>query len=147
MEQSNVDNCLFTKAGILLVVYVDSAVHISPDQKKISEIKYLQQEYVLTDDRELKDYLRTHFEQKPDGSICFTQPKIIEQAIQAAGLDPDSKIVKLHDTPASEKQILDNDPNGEECLQTWNYQSAIGCLSDIPAMIHPDLTEVVQRCA
>ena len=46
---------------------------------------------------------------------------MIEQAIQTVSLDPDSTNVNLHDTIASDKQILDNDADGAECVQTWNY--------------------------
>ena len=62
---------------------------------------------MLTDNGVLKDYLGTRFDRKPDGSIELTQPKMIECAIRAVGLDPDSVNVKLHDTPASDQQLLD----------------------------------------
>ena len=63
------------------------------------------------------------------------------------GLDLNSENVKWHNIPASEQQILDNDPNGEDHLQTWNYRSAISCLSYVQPMICPDLTMAVQQCA
>ena len=73
-KPSSVDNCLFTKDGILLIVYVDDAILISPDKSKIdAEISSLQQDYVLTDDGELKDYLGTRFVQHDDGSLELTQ--------------------------------------------------------------------------
>ena len=50
-KKSEIDSCLFTKNGILLVVYVDDAILISPHKYLINaEIKYLQKYYVLTDD-------------------------------------------------------------------------------------------------
>jgi len=55
---------------LILVVYVDDAIIISADKEKInSEIKSLQQDYALTDDGELKDYLGTRFTRDLDGSI------------------------------------------------------------------------------
>ena len=57
-KQSEIDSCLFTKGGILLVVYVDDAILISPHKTLIDiEIKFLQEGYNLTDDGELKDFL------------------------------------------------------------------------------------------
>lgn len=56
-KPSMVDECLFTKNNIILVLYVDDAVLISPNQLLINhEIRSLQKEYSLTDDGELKDY-------------------------------------------------------------------------------------------
>ena len=49
------------------------------------------------------------------------------------GLDPKSPHVKLHESPASNHQILDNDPDGEECLQAWNHQSVVGVLELYPS--------------
>ena len=57
-KQSEIDSCLFTKGGILLVVYDDDAILISPHKTLIDiEIKSLQEGYNLTDDGELKDFL------------------------------------------------------------------------------------------
>ena len=61
------DGCLFTKNGMLLILYVDDACFISPHKHKIdAEIKFLQQDYDLTDDGDLKDYLVTRFDRHKD---------------------------------------------------------------------------------
>jgi hypothetical protein len=147
-EQSEVDICLFTKAGILLVVYVDDAILISPHASQIQdEIRSLQVDYALTDDGDLKDYLGTRFERNNDGSITLSQPKMIERVLKIVGLDPSCDRTKLHDTPASEHKLLDNDPDGKPRKQPWNYRSAVGCLSYLQAMIRPDITMAVQQCA
>jgi hypothetical protein len=147
-KASEVDSCLFTKKGIMLIVYVDDAILISPNKQMINfEIKSLQKDYDLTDDGELKDYLGTRFEKKPDGSIELTQPKMIERVLRLVGLDPESTRTKMHDTPASDHKLLDQDPDGKPRLQSWNYRSAVGALSYIQAMIRPDTTMPVQQCA
>ena len=77
--RSEVDKCLFTKNGIILVVYVDDAILISPYKSLIQrEISSLQNEFDLTDDGALKDYLGTRFARQPDGSIHLSQPKMIK---------------------------------------------------------------------
>ena len=49
--QSQIDAYLFTTNGILLVLYVDDAILISPDLNKINnELKSLEKDYKLTDD-------------------------------------------------------------------------------------------------
>lgn len=109
-KPSEIDNCLFTKDGIILIVYVDDAILISPDKSLISsEIASLQQDYDLTDDGELKDYLGTRFTKHNDGSIELSQPRMVRRILQMVGLDPDSDRTKLHDTPASDTQLLDNE--------------------------------------
>lgn len=145
-KPSEIDTCLFTKPGIILMVYVDDAILISADEKLIeSEIKSLQTSYALTDDGPLKDYLGTRFEKNADGSLEMTQPKMIERVLEIVGLNRDN--IKFHDTPASDSKLLDKDPDAMPRTQEWNYRSAVGCLSYIQAMIRPDITMAVQQCA
>jgi hypothetical protein len=122
---------------------------ISPHASQIQdEIRSLQADYALTDDGDLKDYLGTRFERNNDGSITLSQPKMIERVLKIVGLDPNCDHTKLHDTPASEHKLLDNDPDGKPRKQPWNYRSAVGCLSYLQAMIRPDITMLaVQQCA
>ena len=147
-KRSQVDECLFTKNGIILVVYVDDAILISPYKSLINkEIKSLQEEFDLTDDGILKDYLGTRFTRSPDGTIQLTQPKMIERALEIVGFNKEQDRIKRHDTPASSTKVLDKDPDGEPRRQSWNYRSAVGCLSYLQAMIRPDITFAVQQCA
>ena len=147
-SRSQVDECLFTKNGIILVVYVDDAILISPYKSLINkEIKSLQEEFDLTDDGVLKDYLGTRFTRFPDGSIQLTQPKMIERALEIVGFSTEQERIKQHDTPASNTKVLDKDPDAEPRRQSWNYRSAVGCLSYLQAMIRPDITFAVQQCA
>ena len=146
-QQSEVDTCLFTKEGILLIVYVDDAILISPNKQLIDrEIKSLQQDYDLTDDGELKDYLGTRFTRHENGSIELSQPRMVNRILEMVGIDPESK-TKMHDTPAIDSRLLDNDPAGEPRTQKWNYRSVVGSLSYLQAMVHPDITMAVQQCA
>jgi hypothetical protein len=88
-KTSEVGSCLFTKNKIILIVYVDEAILILPNKKLIdTEIKSLQKGYDLTHDGELKDYLGTRFEKKPDGSNELTQPKMIDRVLRVVGLYP-----------------------------------------------------------
>ena len=145
-KPSSVDACLFTKPGIMLVVYVDDAILISPNDSLIdSEIQSLKSSYFLTDEGPLKDYLGTRFVRAEDGTIEMTQPKMIERVLEIVGLNKEG--VKMHDTPASDSKLLDKNPDAADRTQQWNYRSAVGCLSYIQAMIRPDITMAVQQCA
>ena len=61
--QSTIDECLFTKKGLLLILYVDDACLISPSQSAIlQEISSLQKDFDLTDEGPFQDYLGTCFD-------------------------------------------------------------------------------------
>ena len=147
-KQSEIDSCLFTKDGILLVIYVDDAILVSPHKALINiEIKSLQEGYNLVNDGELKDYLGTHFIELSDGSIELSQPHMVERVLQVVCLDDISDCTKMHDTPAIITTLLDNDPNGAPRVYDWNYRSVVGALSYLQEMVRPDITFAVQQCA
>ena len=145
-KQSSIDECLFMKKGILLILYVDDACLISPSKIKIQqEISSLKQDYDLTDDGELQDYIGTRFQRHTNGSVTLSQPRMIERLLAIVGLDSKDSQIKLHDTPAN--VILQNNTDAKPRKQKWHYRSAVGCLSYIQATIHPDITFAVQQCA
>jgi hypothetical protein len=145
---SRIDSCLYTKRNIALVLYVDDACLLSPDPALITaEIASLQSEFNLTDDGDLHDYLGTRFTRHPNGSITLTQPHMVQRILDMVGLDSSATNVKLHDTPADDRNLLDRDPDALSHSYNWNYCSVVGSLSYLQAMIRPDLTMAVQQCA
>ena len=145
-EQSPIDECLFTKKGIMLILYVDDACLISPSNEQIDkEIKSLQNDYDLTDDGELSDYLGTRFTKRPDGTVELTMPRMIERILDVVELNHPNTKVKMHDTPAT--TILQANQQDSPRIHKWNYRSAVGCLSYLQAMIRPDITFATQQCA
>lgn len=147
-KQSQVDSCMFTKDGIILLVYVDDAILISPYKSLIQKkIKSLQENYNLTDHVELKDYLGVRFEQRKYKPIKLSQPKMIERVLQIVGIDPNNPQTHFKNLPASAKKVLDNNPDVLPRKQHWHYRSAVGCLSYIQAMNQPDITMPTQACA
>ena len=130
------------------MLYVNDAILVSKSNKRIdAEIRSLKSSFNLTDEGPLKYYLLTCFDHSADWFIELTQPRMIQRALKVVGLDVNDQHVKMHDSPASSEKLLDNDPNGKPRLQPWHYRSAVGCLSYISAMIHPDITMPVQQCA
>lgn len=145
---STVDPCLYTKPGIVLVVYVDDACLLSPHKELIrSEILSLKVEFQLTDEGELRDYLGTRFTKNNDGSLTLTQPRMMHRILELVGLDQTADRTKVHDTPASSTDLLDRDPDGHPHTYKWNYRAVVGSLSYLQAMIRPDITMAVQQCA
>jgi len=146
--QSDIDTCLFTNGTAILILYVDDAAIISPDPREIATlIKSLQQDYDLTDEGELHDYLGTRFISRGKHEIEMVQPRMIQRVLESVGLDSNDDRTKMHDTPASSDSILQRDTHGKPRLQKWNYRAAVGCLSYLNAMVRPDITYAVQQCA
>ena len=123
---------------------------LQPDVESHSEphpLAFFSAYNALTDKGDLPDYLGTCFTRHSDGSLSMTQPKMIKRVLSIVGLDPQSEHVQMHDTPASDSKPLGKDPNGQPRRQKRNYSSEVGCLSNIQAMIWPDITMAVQQCA
>lgn len=100
-KQSAIDNCVFTKAGIILVLYVDDGILLSPSKTLIvAELKSLKDGFMLTEEGELKDYLGTRFVKREDGAIELTQPMMIQRILSMVGLNGTDEKIKMWDTPA-----------------------------------------------
>ena len=64
-NQSHIDQCLYVKKDLLLILYVDDACFISVNKSSIlNDIDSLQNGFNLTDDGELHDYLSTRFQNR-----------------------------------------------------------------------------------
>ena len=147
-KQSDIDSCLFMKDNGILILYVDDAVLILPDLSRIKAcVQSLKEDFALTDDGPLHDYLGRRFIRSKNGSIELTQPRMIQRILEYVGIDPTSESVKMHDTPAASDKILTRDTDGTEWKQTWNYRSVLGGLSYLQSMVRPDITFTVQQCA
>jgi hypothetical protein len=148
-KQSTTDPCLFIKDNVLLTLYVDDAAIFSPDKAAIDKvIRLLQENYDLTDEGELKDYLGVRIEKLKDGSVKMHQKRIIDRCLAIAKIptDPEAK-TKLHDTPAEGGKILHKDESGGPRKQDWNYRSEIGCLTYLQGMSRPDIAYAVHQAA
>ena len=133
--QSTVDHCLCTKHSIILILYTDNTVLISPSKPKIKhKIKSLQEEYFLTNEGELKDYLGIRFE-KVEVGIHLFQPYMIDKILQTVRLDPASTSNKVYskDILALVK-LLDSDLGGKGQKQHWNYCKLVGILKYVQNM-------------
>ena len=68
---------------------------------------------------------------------------MIERVLKIVGPNTENEKLKLHDCPAY--RITDKGPN-VKLRKKRNYRSAVGCLSYLQAMIHTDITMLVQQC-
>ena len=130
-KQSEVDPCLFIKDD--LVLYMDDTVVILPNKLWIDNlIKILQQDFDLTDDGDIKDYLGVRIERLSGRRFKLTQDHIINRCLEIIGIPVGNDThTKTHRTPAVPDSILQKDSDGEpheqngsielqsECLITW----------------------------
>jgi hypothetical protein len=84
-QQSNIDPCLFTKDSVILILYVDDAVLFSPYQSAIDKtIKSLQNEFDLTDEGSLQDYLGVRIIRNGN-QVEMVQPRMIARCLDIRG--------------------------------------------------------------
>lgn len=146
-EQSKVDAYLYTKNGIILALYVDDAVLISTLRAKIDfEIKSLKQDYDLTDEGELKDYLGTR-SKKVEGRILLRQTHMVDKILSSVDLNNRENKVYTKNTPALATHLLNIDSNRKQRKQHWNYRSVVGQMEYLQCMTLPDISFAVQQCA
>ena len=70
-KQSKCDECVFYKGETIFVVYVDDGIMIGPNPKEIDEIvKSLKEDYDLTDEGDLNEYLGIKIETKGGDEIA-----------------------------------------------------------------------------
>jgi len=92
---------------VLLILYVDDAIIISPDKSAIERVvKSLHQGFALTDEGPVKNYLGIHVEQLPDGKVMLVQKCMIDRALQIVGIPTDDSPTHLHDTPTNPSELL-----------------------------------------
>ena len=72
---------------------------------------------------------------------------MVERVLQIVGLDDVSNCTKMNDTQDISTNFLDNNTNGAPRVCDWNYRSVVRMLSYFQAIVRPNITFAVQRCA
>lgn len=138
--------CLFTKDGVVCLVYVDDCLFFGRDQDKIRAlVKEIEDAgFDLTIEDDVYAFLGVEVQfNSTDGTVTLTQTGLINKIIQLVGLeDGNSK-----GTPADKDPLgpgLEDDPNHDA---NWAYASAIGCLSYLGNNTRPDIQYATHACA
>jgi hypothetical protein len=78
-KQSIVDNCVFYKGSTMVLVYVDDDIICGPSSKVIDEIiASLKEDYDVTDEGEIDDYLGVNVSHPTEDTIELRQPHLIQ---------------------------------------------------------------------
>jgi hypothetical protein len=107
-------------------------------------IKDLQTRFKVSDEGDLTDYLGVNIEKREDGTIKLLQPHLIDQIIEDANFQSNTKFKSI---PAASTKILDKDEGGDPHNATWHYQGIIAKLNFLEKSIQGELGYSVHQCA
>jgi hypothetical protein len=144
LKQSIVYNCVFYKGSTMLLVYVDDAIICGPSSKVIDEIiASLKEDYYVTDEGEIDDYLGVNVSRPSEDTIELRQPHLIQQILDEVGMLPQSK---TKDKAAPSSTILCQDLDGAPFREKWDYRRIIGKLNFLEKSTRPEIAYAVHQC-
>ena len=79
----------------------------------------LKEDYDLTDEGNLNEYLGIKIKERQDGSRVLTQPLLMRRILMAVGIDQRKKARKKRKTPAI--RVLQRDEGGHKRKQKLDY--------------------------
>jgi len=143
-EQSKFDPCLFLRADVILVSYVDDCVLVSSDPK--APLKVMEElrarNFTLTDEGDLANYLGIEFTRK-NSHLEARQTGLIDKVLIATQMENCNPC----ETPATHGHGLGSDPDGLAFSETWDYRSILGMLLYVSGNTRPDIAFAVSQCA
>ena len=140
--QSQVDPCLFYKKDLILIIYVDDCIIMTPKPELVDEfIASMKTEYKLEDEGDINAYLGINVTRPAQGKIKLNQPALIRRIIDSLGLKDDRK----HKTPAD--VVLNKDIDGQDRKLDFNFRSLVGQLNYLTSSTRPDTQVATHQCA
>ena len=142
---SLVDECVYYRRGTMFLVYVDDGIIAGPNKEDVDQVIVdLQTLFKVSDEGELTDYLGVNVEKRHDGTIKLSQPHLIDQIIEDANFQLDTK---FKTTPAASTKILNKDEGGMPHNAQWHYRGLIGKLNFLEKSTRGELGYAVHQCA
>ena len=144
--RSEVDQCVFLREDVVILVYVDDMIALSKDKNALDDlVKNLNKKnFILTDEGSLDKYLGVDVKRKKGGSLELVQPFLIERILILLGMK-DESVRNINPTSAI-KLLLNKDLKGENRKNKWNYRTAIGMLTYLQGTTRPDISMAVHQC-
>ena len=143
-HQSPIDPCLFIRTDCIVIVYVDDTLIFAKDNNTIqSVIDSLSQDFELTDEGTMENFLGCNINKGKNGEILLTQPGIKERILNILHLTEECK---RHSIPISQS-IVDRMHEKSPRVDKWNYRSAIGMLTYLAQISHPEISYAVHLLA
>jgi hypothetical protein len=101
-KQSTVDECVFYRGTMVLLVYMDDAILCGPSKSDAQDIlNKLGTLFDITDEGEIDDYLGVKISRPDADTIVITQPHLIQQILDDLAMKPKTKKTKEKAAPSS----------------------------------------------
>lgn len=145
------DNCMFKieRAGrdgkiktLVALIVVDNCLMATDDEELRQDfLKFLREEYTVTDDGELDYFLGVGFDKQQDGSWVATQTAYIERCVDKFGLrNAKPSLVPMERTFTVTQEMINENATPEEIQR---FQSIMGCLVYASIWTRPDIAYAV----
>jgi hypothetical protein len=142
---SLIDPCVYYKGRSVFMLYVDDGIFVGPDMGEIKQhIEELKDEFKITDEGDLTEYLGVLVEKQDDGRTKLSQPQLIRQILDDLWFNDKTK---SKPTPAPGGQILERDINAEPMNDEFHYRSVMGKANFLEKSTRPDIAVAVHSCA
>jgi hypothetical protein len=125
-KPSKVDQCLYMKDGMVILVYVDDCIIVGKDMGEIDGfVKSMQQgseNFVLTDEGSIDKFLGIEITRLGKQEFEISQPFLIDRILVLLQLEHNGHETESNDklTPAA-PQILNKDLMGKPRKKSWKY--------------------------
>jgi hypothetical protein len=149
---SKIDQCLYMKKGMVVLVYVDDCIIVGDDMTKIDQFVASMQtgseNFILTDEGSIDKFLGIDIKRLGKKEFEISQPFLVNRILQLLDLDHGTTNSKCNEkfTPAA-SQVLNKDTLGKPRKRTWNYRTAVGMLSYLQNHTRPDISMPVHQTA
>ncbi len=153
-KPSQHDECVFYYGKTIFIVYTDDTILLGPDKDEIDLlVKRLSRSFKIEDQGDLSDYLGIKIERKPDGTLEWTQPTLIQSILKDLKLDgedikgrqnkPNIKPVPAHTSVL----LTDHRDSPDHNPKDFEYRQVIGKLLYLEKSTRPDISCAVHQCA
>ena len=145
--QSKFDRCLFYKGSTVYVLYTDDSILAGPSQAEINEtIAAIRKAGLkITDEGTIEDFLGVNIDRRPDGTIKYSQPHLIQQILKDVNMAGDNVVPKT--TPAPSSRILHAHKNSKPFDESFHYRSIIGKIGYLEKGSRIDIAYINHQCA
>jgi hypothetical protein len=147
-----IDPCLYLKANMILLTYVDDCIIFSPSMESIDRLVRSMHDgpenFKLTDEGDVNKFLGMKITKINSSSFELSQPFLIDRLLQFLGLCNNSFDTHANSslTPVA-KGLLHRDLAGKPRKYKWKYQTAVGMLSYLQNSTHPEIVMAVHQTA
>ena len=147
-KESLADPCVFMKANMVILVYVDDCILIAKGSDIIKDfidsLTHGPEKFEFTDEGTMDKYLGVDIQKLDNGEFVLRQPFLIQRILTSLGIDPEE--TNSRPVPVV-GPLLSRDTDGPDRKHDWHYRSAIGMLGYLQNSTRPDISMAVHQCA